>query len=186
MSNNYCKLFDCLHKNHYVKYLLMFVLVLSILIPSFTKLASQFMSHTLIKLLILLLIVCLMQKDTTLGILLAFAYVILTHKYYAHSDDKVLNNQENLNVSVEMSELALDNNHNVNQETETFEQSIENNDDKIQGYTNDYNCLKNCSNLNNQNKLNKPCEGISTWSHELNAQGLNCPQGYGGNTLSTF
>ena len=56
-------------------------------------------------------------------------------------------------------------------------------DNGPQGYNNDPNCLSSC--CSGEKNSNPQCSAVTTFTNELNAQGLNCPMGFDGNHVGS-
>ena len=55
--------------------------------------------------------------------------------------------------------------------------------DEPLGYNAKPNCIQSC--YGGDNNKSAACSPVSTFTNELNAQGLNCPSGYGGDSTGS-
>ena len=195
--------------NKIVRTILIVILVIynSSLLSIVNVEVSKIFRIPLVKLLVVIVIVLVGLKDPVLAILLAIA-LVLSSGYSDNLENlsfgdftKALN--ENLKkVSGDVSQVKEDSDkvegevRHIKQEADNVSNSDSDDvesfhnlsqpsvDNGPQGYNNDPNCLSSCCSGNK--KDNMQCEAVTTFTNELNAQGLNCPMGFDGNHVGSL
>lgn len=193
----------CLLDNHYVRLVLIALLVVysAGLLPELNRGVASGLSNVWVRALMLLVIMYVSVKDVALAMLLAVAYVLTVHMSGGNVEG-----MENLDDAHNghMQELSHEHahEHGASEEEEgdaTEDQSAEP-FAPVEGMTGGapsaptgYNpgnkpCLQDCANGEAlpSGAVSEQCGGVATWNNENNAQGMNCPMGYGGDELATF
>lgn len=169
--------------NHYVQLVLIAVLVSysAGLVPNLNKTLSSSMNNMWVRALALLVIMYVSVKDVALAMLLAIAYVLTVHMSGGNVEG-----MDNVAPASEEEEGDGDTDENT---AEPFS-SVEGMDGSApSGYNSSNNsCLQNCANGDTlpTGDVSAQCGSVATWNNENNAQGMNCPMGYGGDELATF
>ena len=191
----YTKLYDCLQflENPVLRTILIIVLVIynSSLIPVINNEVSKFLNIGIIKLLVVIVIVLFAMRDPVLAILLAMALVISTCLQIEGMDNKAIKvyhesrpqDHTEEEVRENMTNQSKEDSHNnehteehlmklKEEQKETFDNPTQNSGPA------GYNIKPNC--ITKGTASNPLCIPVQTFNPELNAQGLNKPQGYGG------
>ena len=177
----YTKLYDCLQflENPILRTILIIVLVIynSSLIPVINHEVSKVLNIGIIKLLVVIVIVLFAIRDPVLAILLAMALVISTCLPIEGMHNEGETQEHMLNQS--------DEEHHQNSEQSEehlmqLKQEHKENFDNPQPTAGPvgYNIKPNC--ITQGTETDPLCTPVQTFNPELNAQGLNHPQGFGG------
>lgn len=155
---------------------------------------------SIVKLIVILLIVYVSPKDTTIAILLAISYVVSLNystKEHFDSSSNVIISQSTSSMgassmgasstgasskSVSLDIPMLSSYTYPSESIESFQGlPFQNNVDSSEFNKNNKNVTSNCMNnyVAKHESLNDVCEPISGMNNSLNAQGLNTPEGYG-------
>lgn len=161
--------------NHYVRLVIVVLLVLysAGVAPQLNKDISDGLSNMWVRLVVLLVIMAVSVKDVALALLLAIAYVLTVHMASGGVEEGVDPAPEDLG---EYEEVA------------PVHEGMDGTAPAPEGYNAGVkSCLQNCADGESvPNDTSNPCSPVATWNNELNAQGMNCPMGYGGDELATF
>jgi hypothetical protein len=168
--------------NHYVRLVLVALLVAYAagLAPQLNHSMAMGLRNMYVRALVLLVIMYVSVKDTALAMLLAVAYVLTVHM----SGGNVEGMNEVPEPATEEEEMDSD-----NVEQAHVEEGMESGASTPTGYNTGNNaCLQDCADGTNlpTGNVNEPCGSVATWDNESNAQGMNCPMGYGGDELANF
>lgn len=170
--------------NCYINAIIVIILLLysSNIFGNINNFVSNLYSLSIIKIIVLLLIVYVTPKDPTIGILLALSYIVSLH----------------INLSLEKFTDKEDNNDgdkekffplmNINEEKENFlpglgEQVDANSFDPSKKHDTPSNCIKEYT--PKFEAVGNVCEPVATFKNELNAQGLNFPEGFDSNVVGS-
>ena len=170
--------------NCYINAIIVIILLLysSNIFGNINNFVSNLYSLSIIKIIVLLLIVYVTPKDPTIGILLALSYIVSLH----------------INLSLEKFTDKEDNNDgdkekffplmNINEEKENFlpglgEQVDSNSFDPSKKHDMPSNCIKEYT--PKFEAVGNVCEPVATFKNELNAQGLNFPEGFDSNVVGS-
>ena len=198
----YTKLYDCLQflENPVLRTILIIILVIynSSLIPVINHEVSRVLNIGIIKLLVVIVIVLFAIRDPVLAILLAMALVISTclpiEGMQSENNARYLgesNFGESLENMTNHEEEELRENMTNHEEEElrtnnSEEHLMQLNQENKESFDNPqpnlgpvgYNIKPNC--ITQGTESNPLCTSVQTFNPELNAQGLNHPQGFGG------
>ena len=185
LAVGYKKLYDCLQflEHPVLRTVLIIVLVVycSTLLPVVNVEVSKVLRIGVVKLLVVVVIVLFAMRDPVLVVLLAMALVISTcgsvegMENQGDSDDeehvtkveKMTNQDDSEDAKSEEQLMQL-------KQHESFDNPSP---DGPAGYNVRPNCISGCA---DGAQRGPECTGVQTFTPELGAQGLNCPQGYGG------
>lgn len=189
----YTKLYDCLQflENPILRTILIIILVIynSSLIPVINNEVSKVLNIGIIKLLVVIVIVLFAMRDPVLAILLAMALVISTCLQIEGMDNKIVSNGslQQGHVLGHQEEETSEHMTNHSSEGEHEEEHLMDlNQNQKESFDNPqpnlgpvgYNIKPNC--IAQGTESNPLCTPVQTFNPELNAQGLNHPQGFGG------
>jgi len=190
----YTKLYDCLQflENPILRTVLIIILVIynSSLIPVINNEVSKVLNIGIIKLLVVIVIVLFAMRDPVLAILLAMALVISTCLQIEGMDNQGSSNNESLPQGQVLGHQGEETNNSCEGcpcQGESGEEHLMNlNQDQKESFDNPqpnlgpvgYNIKPNC--IAQGTESNPLCTPVQTFNPELNAQGLNHPQGFGG------
>jgi hypothetical protein len=133
---------------------------------------------SIVKLIIILLIVYVSPKDTTIAILLAISYIIsLQYSLRENFTSNILSN--NNSASTVISQLSESPSY--SSKIESFQGLPFQNDNTVEPIGSKKNIASNCLDnyIPKNENISDVCEPISNLDNSLNAQGLNSPEGYG-------
>ena len=195
----YAKLYDCLQflENPVLRTILIIVLVIynSSLIPMINNEVSKILNIGIIKLLVVIVIVLFAIRDPVLAILLAMALVISTclsiegmhnQNHMGHQSEHMMENMTNMENQSEHMMENMTNKSEGEHHGEQEEHLMKLKGEQKETFDNPqpnlgpvgYNIKPNC--ITQGTESNPLCTPVQTFNPELNAQGLNHPQGYGG------
>jgi hypothetical protein len=169
--------------NHYVRLVLVVLLVAysAGVMPSLNQEVSAGLSNMWVRLFVLLVIMYVSVKDVALAMLLAVAYVLTVHMSGG--------NVEGMHGGAPHGATEAEDEDDAESPAPVTEGLDE--DEQIaapSGYKPSNNaCLQDCADGESlpQGSAGQ-CGATATWEGENNAQGMNCPMGYGGEELATF
>jgi len=192
LAVGYTKLYDFLQflEHPVLRTVLIIVLVVynSTLLPIVNVEVSKVLRLSLVKLLVVVVIVLFAMRDPVLAILLAMALVISTCSSVEGMDNMTDNKHKENDDTADTADTedkpkSRDHLMKLNQDTDQNNDDHETFDNPQQdgpsGFNVRPNCLSGCTDGDGQR--GPECTAVQTFNPELNAQGLNCPQGYGGN-----
>jgi hypothetical protein len=173
--------------NHYVKLVLTVLLVAysSGLVPSINREVSVGLSNMWVRALVLLLIMYVSVKDVALAMLLSVAFVLTVHMSGGNVEG-----MENSGPSPASEEEEGDATEDESAEPFASVEGMEGGSQMVpSGFNSDNKqCLQDCANGDSlpTSDVSGQCGSVATWNNENNAQGMNCPMGYGGDELANF
>ena len=174
--------------NHYVQLVLIVLLVAysAGLAPQLNRDVSAGLSNVWVRALLLLVIMYVSVKDVALAMLLAIAYVLTVHMSGGNVEG--MENSGPAPASEEEEGDATE-----DESAEPFDHVEEGMESGTPSAPSGFNpgnkpCLQDCANGEAlpTGDVSGQCGGVATWNNENNAQGMNCPMGYGGDELATF
>lgn len=170
--------------NCYINSIIVIILVLysSTIFDNINNFVANLYSFSIVKLIVLLLIVYVSPKDPTIGILLAVSYIVSLHTNMSSenfsSDYMTTMNQKMVDYSKQNV-----NKNNVTEEKESFFPLVK---EDVSG--SDFEIMQKKDTLSNAKcmdeytpryeSISNVCAPVATFENELNAQGLNFPEGY--------
>lgn len=169
--------------NHYVRLVLVVLLVAysAGVMPSLNQEVSAGLSNMWVRLLVLLVIMYVSVKDVALAMLLAVAYVLTVHMSGG--------NVEGMHGGAPHGATEAEDEDDAESPAPVTEGLDEDEQTAApSGYKPSNNaCLQDCADGESlpQGSAGQ-CGATATWEGENNAQGMNCPMGYGGEELATF
>ena len=150
-------------ENHYLNSSIVTILLLycSTIFNNINMYIGNLYNFSIVKILVLFLIVYIAPKDTTIAILLALTYVIsLNYSLLSENfEEKVVKHTKESFQPFFPLENTEYKKQDVNEQEKT-----------------DNSCLKNY--VPTHEVIGDACEPVSTFKDELNAQGLNSPEGF--------
>lgn len=174
--------------NHYVQLVLIVLLVAysAGLAPQLNRDISAGLSNMWVRALVLLVIMYVSVKDVALAMLLAIAYVLTVHMSGGNVEG--MDNAGPAAASEEEEGDATE-----GESSEPFahvEEGMHGGNHSAPSGFNPGNksCLQDCADgqILPTGDVSDQCGGVATWNNESNAQGMNCPMGFGGDELATF
>lgn len=168
-------------ENNYVRLALVALLVLysSGVVPELNYYVSLGLGNMWVRLLVLLLVMVVSTKDVPLALLLAVAYVLTVHMGAGVSEGMAMPATEE--------EEREDLEHG---DEEPVSEGFDGQGAAPHGYNpvdGDQPCLNQCADGNQIGAAgNGNCDAAAAFEGESNAQGMNCPMGFGGNELASF
>ena len=166
--------------NCYINSIIVIILVLysSTIFDNINNFIANLYSFSIVKLIVLLLIVYVSPKDPTIGILLALSYIITLHFHQMSSENFSSDYMTTMNQKkVDYSKP------NVTEEKESFFPLVK---EDVNGA--DFEIMQKKDTLSNAKcmdeytpryeSVSNVCAPVATFENELNAQGLNFPEGY--------
>ena len=166
--------------NHYVRLALVALLVLysAGVVPELNYYVSMGLSNMFVRLLVLVVIMMVCTKDVSLALLLAVAYVLTVHMGAGVSEGMAMpatEEEEDDAVEAEAADVS---------------EGFDGQGAAPHGYNpvdGDQPCLNQCADGNQIGGAgNGNCDATAAFEDESNAQGMNCPMGFGGNELASF
>lgn len=174
--------------NHYVQLVLIVLLVAysAGFAPQLNRDLSAGLSNMYVRALLLLVIMYVSVKDVALAMLLAIAYVLTVHM----SGGNVEGMESGSDASAPAPASEEDE---PDADAEPFAPVEEGMESGAPSAPSGYNpgnqaCVQDCANGQAlpAGDVSDQCGGVATWNNESNAQGMNCPMGFGGDELATF
>lgn len=163
--------------------IIILILFNSAVIPSVNIELAKIFNYPIVKLLMLLVILYVCVKDTAVAMLLAIALVISVQ--YGNNISLFTNYEdfaeEEPHPDHKEESHINDEDEDKHHENFTMNNKVpENDSEQPLGYNAKPNCIADC--YSGDNKRSAECSPVSTFTNELNAQGLNCPSGYEGDS----
>lgn len=177
--------------NQYVQLVLIVLLVAysAGLAPQLNRDISAGLSNVWVRALVLLVIMYVSVKDVALAMLLSIAYVLTVHM--AGGNVEGMEGSAHTGPSPASEEEEGD--ATEDESAEPFAPVEEGMDGGAPSAPSGYNpgnkpCFQDCANGQAlpTDDVSGQCGGVATWNNENNAQGMNCPMGFGGDELATF
>lgn len=169
--------------NCYINAIIVIILLLysSTIFENINNFVANLYSLSIIKIIVLLLIVYITPKDPTIGILLALSYIVSL--YFNLSLEKFTDKEDNCKDKEKFFPLM-----NVSEQKENFfpvvtEQLDANSFDPSKKDNTQSNCMKEYT--PQFEAVGNVCEPVATFKDELNAQGLNFPEGFDTNVVGS-
>ena len=107
------------------------------------------------------------------------------HKEGDHKDVHENMHHKDVHENMHHKDVHENMHHDEDEKVEKFFNMSNTHSDNVpQGYNNDPNCLTNCCSGEKSNDLQ--CDAVTTFTNEMNAQGLNCPMGFDGNHVGSM
>tara|TARA_B100001175_G_scaffold268206_1_gene239517 strand:+ start:16 stop:630 length:615 start_codon:yes stop_codon:yes gene_type:complete len=175
----------CFLDNHNVYISLVFILFLynTCIFKNINHYVSDLYDHTIIRVLVLLLIIYTARKSCLISILLGISFVVsLNFKTIMENfviDPLPNSNDDNLAPVSDIDNSINNNdsmNNTINDTNVNNEETLESFQSENTNFLNKKNCDENYP-LKNES-VGNDCSPVSTFSNELNAQGLNSIIGY--------
>ena len=157
-----------------IRFILIILLILytTALVPRLTQSLNEIFNNIFVKILMLLVIVYLGQKDPVLALLVGIAFIMSI---------------------IQTNQPQFGNNLLSPVPTSSFKGQEENyplpkNEEQKVTDPNNTQCLNQCASggIMGTGNLNNRCTPIAAFNNELNAQGLNCPMGNSGNMVGAI